>query len=85
MRGVFFFCKVTCYFLCMSSVSVSPPCYIHTLDFRFSERYQVSGFYADRLAGNVIEIPCFTVSGSHGHGKYYIIILQKAERTDSLK
>lgn len=69
----------------MSSVSVIPPRYIHTLAFRFSERYQVSGFYADRLVGNVIEIPCFAVLGSHGHGEYYIIILQEAERADSLK
>lgn len=72
----------------MSSVSVIPPPHIHTclLDFLRDIKYQVSGFYADRwLVENVMEIPCFTVLGSHGHGKYYIIIFQKAEKADSLK
>lgn len=84
MSGVFFFCEITCSFLCMSSVSVIPPPHIHTYFLEFSER-KISGFYADRLVGNGMEIPWFTVLGSHGHGKYYIIILQKAERADSLK
>lgn len=69
------------YVFCFSD---SPTLHAH-LPFKFSERYQVSGFYTDRLVGNVIEIPCFSVLGCHGHGKYYIIILQKAERADSLK
>lgn len=68
------------YVFCFSD---SPTPHTHLL-IRFSER-KISRFYADRLVGNVMEIPCFTVLGSHGHGKYYIIILQKAERTDSLK